>query len=46
MRKALKVLNPAIWLWNFFKYTSHLEFYRMSPGAYVPYDFSTDTRYF
>ncbi len=40
----MKILNPIIWLWNFFKYMSHLESYR--DMEYKPYDFKQDTPYF
>ncbi len=45
----LKILNPVIWLWNFFKYISHLEMYSVPPRhvEYEPYDFEKyDTTYF
>jgi hypothetical protein len=34
----LKILNPLIWCWNFFKYCGHLESYR-GASEYQPYDF-------
>lgn len=45
MRKLLKVFNPFIALFNYFKYSAHLEGQRMSK-EYQPYDFSKDTPYF
>jgi hypothetical protein len=45
LRYSLKVLNPLIAVWNFFKYQAHLETYRYSK-EYVHYDFSQDTPYF
>lgn len=45
MRKLLKVFNPFIALFNFFKYMAHLEMYR-DTKEYEPYDFKKDTKYF
>ncbi|RKY12666.1 MAG: hypothetical protein DRP65_00475 [Planctomycetota bacterium] len=55
-RVLLKVLNPFIWLWNWFQYDAHLhgwaeraslakEFGYDEP-EYEPYDFSKDVKYF
>lgn len=57
IKKLLKVLNPIIWCWNFFKYTSHLDIWCEMQNAsdeigdghkveYIPYDFSKKTKYF
>ena len=44
--KILKVLNPIIWCWNFFKYTAHLDMYEFM-DEYEPYDYNKhDTKYF
>ena len=45
MRKLLKVLNPVIAFWNFFKYSAHLEGQRHCK-VYEPYNFAQDTAYF
>ncbi len=43
--KILKVLNPIIYVWNLFKYMSHLDMYQGM--EYEPYDFEKyDTKYF
>ena len=42
----LKIFNPIIFIWNFFKYMSHLEGQRFS-GDDDPYNFDdNDTKYF
>ena len=42
----MKLFNPLIWLWNYFKYTAHLDMYKDS-DKYVPYNFEKeDTKYF
>jgi hypothetical protein len=46
VRILLKALNPAICLWNHFKYFAHLERCQVAKG-YIPYDFAKeDTPYF
>lgn len=46
LRRLLKLLNPFIFLWNFFKYECHMESF--SHGAsYERYDFANrNTKYF
>ena len=46
MRAMLKILNPFIWFWNWFQYTSHLNFFAENGFEYEPYDFSKDLKYF
>ena len=47
LRRLLKVLlNPIIWLINFFMYTSHLDLQRFNKEGYDRYDFSKDIKYF
>lgn len=41
----LKLLNPFIYIINFFNYICHLEMYR-NCEHYDYYDFSKDLRYF
>lgn len=46
IKSALRIFNPIIFLWNFFKYSAHLDSYQNSK-EYVPYDFNKhDTKYF
>jgi hypothetical protein len=46
IRAVLKVFNPIIFLWNYFKYCAHLEIYK-DAIKYTPYDFNkNDTKYF
>lgn len=41
----MRIFNPIIYLWNLFKYMSHLENHRNSD--YEPYDFeNNDTKYY
>ena len=44
IKYILKIFNPLIWLWNFFKYMAHLHAYENM--TYEPYDFNNDTKYF
>jgi len=49
MMKILKVLNPFIWLFNFFNYMAHLQHYsgvEQRGGKYEDYDFNRDAKYF
>lgn len=41
----MKVLNPFIFLWNFFNYLCHVESYK-NLDHYDPYDFSQDIGYY
>jgi hypothetical protein len=43
--KMLKMLNPLIELWNFFKYMAHLHMFE-GMSFYEPYDFTQDTKKF
>lgn len=45
MKKLLKVLNPFIWLLNFFSYMSHMDI-QANNDKYEPYDFDNDIKYF
>ncbi len=45
MKIVPKVLNPIIWVINFFNYMFHLENYR-NCAKYKHYDFSKDIKYF